>query len=114
MTGGARLVGEVTVGGAKNSALKLMAASLLAEGRTELAAVPAILDVDIMGQVLSRMGCTVKHDVAAAGLGRGVGIDEAAQLLQVFGAFRGAVQHARDRDHLGVHAAQQVRAWRTP
>src|SRR3954453_24151092 len=65
MSGGARLVGEVTVGGAKNSALKLMAASLLAEGRTELAAVPAILDVDIMGQVLRRLGCTVEHDVAA-------------------------------------------------
>jgi UDP-N-acetylglucosamine 1-carboxyvinyltransferase len=65
MSGGARLAGEVTVGGAKNSALKLMAASLLAEGRTELAAVPAILDVDIMGQVLRRLGCTVEHDVAA-------------------------------------------------
>src|SRR3954453_19864322 len=65
MSGGARLVGEVTVGGAKNSALKLMAASLLAEGRTELAAVPALLDVDIMGQVLRRLGCTVDHDIGA-------------------------------------------------
>jgi UDP-N-acetylglucosamine 1-carboxyvinyltransferase len=65
MTGGARLNGEVTVGGAKNSALKLMAASLLAEGRTHLAAVPAILDVDIMGEVLRRLGCTVDHDAAA-------------------------------------------------
>src|SRR3954465_4846034 len=55
MTGGARLNGEGTVGGGKNSALKLMAASLLAEGRTHLAAVPAILDVDIMGEVLRRL-----------------------------------------------------------
>ena len=30
--GGARLAGEVTVGGAKNSALKLMAVALLAPG----------------------------------------------------------------------------------
>ncbi|HSP38772.1 MAG TPA: UDP-N-acetylglucosamine 1-carboxyvinyltransferase [Frankiaceae bacterium] len=65
MSGGARLAGEVTVGGAKNSALKLMAASLLAEGRTELTVVPAIVDVDIMGQVLSRLGCGVEHDAAA-------------------------------------------------
>jgi UDP-N-acetylglucosamine 1-carboxyvinyltransferase len=65
MSGGARLAGEVTVGGAKNSALKLMAASLLAEGRTHLSAVPAILDVDIMGEVLRRLGCTVEHDVSA-------------------------------------------------
>jgi UDP-N-acetylglucosamine 1-carboxyvinyltransferase len=65
MSGGARLAGEVTVGGAKNSALKLMAAALLAEGRTELTCVPAILDVDIMAQVLRRLGCGVEHDVAA-------------------------------------------------
>jgi len=32
--GGARLAGDVRVGGAKNSALKLMAVALLAEGRT--------------------------------------------------------------------------------
>jgi len=35
VAGGARLAGEVTVTGAKNSVLKLMAASLLAEGRTQ-------------------------------------------------------------------------------
>src|ERR1700712_3382037 len=65
MSGGARLAGEVTVGGAKNSALKLMAAALLAEGRTDLTCVPAILDVDIMAQVLRRLGCGVEHDVDA-------------------------------------------------
>ena len=45
--------------GAKNSVLKLMAASLLAEGRTHLTAVPDILDVSIMSEVLRRLGCTV-------------------------------------------------------
>ena len=35
VTGGARLVGEVTIAGAKNSALELMAATLLAEGRSK-------------------------------------------------------------------------------
>src|SRR3954466_4776152 len=59
VTGGARLAGEVTVNGAKNSVLKLMAASLLAEGRTQLTAVPDILDVSIMSEVLRRLGCTV-------------------------------------------------------
>ncbi len=61
MNGGARLSGEVAVHGAKNSALKLMAAALLAEGRTTISAVPDILDVDIMGQVLRRLGCSVQH-----------------------------------------------------
>src|ERR1700761_91365 len=56
-----RLAGEVAVHGAKNSALKLMAAALLTEGRTSLSAVPDILDVDIMGEVLRRLGCSVEH-----------------------------------------------------
>src|SRR3954465_6454228 len=59
VAGGARLAGEVSVTGAKNSVLKLMAASLLAEGRTHLTAVPDILDVAIMSEVLRRLGCEV-------------------------------------------------------
>jgi UDP-N-acetylglucosamine 1-carboxyvinyltransferase len=62
VAGGARLAGEVTVTGAKNSVLKLMAASLLAEGRTQLTAVPDIMDVSIMSEVLRRLGCTVTRD----------------------------------------------------
>ena len=60
--GGARLVGEVHVGGAKNSVLKLMAASLLAIGKTTIANVPAIADVEIMSDLLRRLGCTVTHE----------------------------------------------------
>ncbi len=61
MTGGARLAGEVSVSGAKNSVLKLMAAALLAEGTTVLTNVPDILDVTIMGEVLRRLGCEVRR-----------------------------------------------------
>src|SRR5437764_12092353 len=61
VAGGARLAGDVTVTGAKNSVLKLMAASLLAEGRTHLTAVPDILDVSIMSEVLRRLGCSVSR-----------------------------------------------------
>jgi UDP-N-acetylglucosamine 1-carboxyvinyltransferase len=57
--GGARLAGTVSISGAKNSVLKLMAASLLAEGTTRLTNVPDILDVTIMGEVLRRLGCEV-------------------------------------------------------
>jgi UDP-N-acetylglucosamine 1-carboxyvinyltransferase len=59
VVGGARLVGEVAVSGAKNSALKLMAASLLAAGKTTIRNVPDIADVDIMADLLTRLGCTV-------------------------------------------------------
>ncbi len=46
--GGARLAGEVRVAGAKNSALKLMAAALLAPGRSVITNVPRITDIAIM------------------------------------------------------------------
>src|ERR1044071_5305808 len=55
--GGARLAGEVAVVGAKNSALKLMAATLLAPGRSVLTNVPRITDIAIMAEVLRRLGC---------------------------------------------------------
>ena len=59
IVGGARLQGEVRVSGAKNSALKLMAACLLAQGKTTIRNVPDIADVLIMADLLSRLGCTV-------------------------------------------------------
>ncbi|MDP9116254.1 MAG: UDP-N-acetylglucosamine 1-carboxyvinyltransferase [Actinomycetota bacterium] len=60
VTGGARLAGAVDVVGAKNSVLKLMAAALMAPGRTTLSNLPAISDVTIMHQLLERLGCTVQ------------------------------------------------------
>ncbi|RKT57270.1 UDP-N-acetylglucosamine 1-carboxyvinyltransferase [Saccharothrix australiensis] len=60
--GGARLVGEVEVVGAKNSVLKLMAAALLAEGTTTITNCPEILDVPLMADVLRSLGCTVTLD----------------------------------------------------
>ena len=47
------------VSGAKNSALKLMAATLLAPGKTTLQNVPDISDVHVMGKVLKGMGATI-------------------------------------------------------
>jgi len=63
VTGGARLAGEVEVGGAKNSVLKLMAAALLATGETTIGNLPAISDVGIMHQLLERLGCQVSESV---------------------------------------------------
>ncbi|MGR7023544.1 UDP-N-acetylglucosamine 1-carboxyvinyltransferase [Geodermatophilus sp. URMC 62] len=62
VTGGTALTGRVRVTGAKNSALKLMAAALLASGRTTVEEVPDILDVSIMSEVLRRLGCGVTYE----------------------------------------------------
>ncbi|KHS51876.1 MULTISPECIES: UDP-N-acetylglucosamine 1-carboxyvinyltransferase [Brevibacterium] len=65
LTGPAQMAGTIDVRGAKNSVLKLMAASLLAVGRTTITNVPAILDVRIMVELLVRLGCEVDYDAAA-------------------------------------------------
>ena len=54
------LAGTVHVGGAKNSALKLMAAALLAPGTSVIRNVPDILDVEVMGRLLEQLGCRVE------------------------------------------------------
>ena len=55
------LSGNVQVPGAKNSVLKLMAATLLAEGEYVLTNVPAIADVDTMSDLLGALGIVTKR-----------------------------------------------------
>jgi UDP-N-acetylglucosamine 1-carboxyvinyltransferase len=62
VVGGARLSGTVKVSGAKNSALKLMAATLLAPGKSTITNLPDIADVEYMGELLTRLGCKVLID----------------------------------------------------
>ena len=56
------LSGEVRVSGAKNSALKLMAATVLAQGECVIRNVPKISDIDVMADVLEWLGATVDRD----------------------------------------------------
>ena len=61
MRGSGPLEGTVAIEGAKNSVLKLMAASLMAEGRSVLRNVPRIVDVEIMSDLLTSMGADVRR-----------------------------------------------------
>jgi len=56
------LEGEVRVGGAKNSVLKIMAASLMIRGRVVLERVPRITDVHLMADTLKRLGADVAFE----------------------------------------------------
>ena len=58
--GGHTVTGQVTVEGAKNSALKLMAATIMAPGVTTLTNVPDIADVHVMGKVLKTLGARIE------------------------------------------------------
>lgn len=57
--GGYQLHGTIHVEGAKNSALKLMAATIMAPGVYHLSNVPDISDVRLMGKVLTTLGASV-------------------------------------------------------
>ena len=54
--------GTVEVRGAKNSVLKLMAASVMASGETRIGNVPFISDVDVMSDVLTTIGASVTRE----------------------------------------------------
>ena len=59
ITGGARLDGVIPISGAKNSAIKLMAASLLTEEPLRLTNMPRLADTQFMGKLLARLGCQI-------------------------------------------------------
>src|SRR5690348_2066989 len=59
--GGRRLEGVVEVPGAKNAALPIMAASILAQGEVVLHHVPRITDVDVMAALLESLGARVRE-----------------------------------------------------
>tara|TARA_Y100001970_G_scaffold12480_1_gene14240 strand:+ start:1901 stop:3244 length:1344 start_codon:yes stop_codon:yes gene_type:complete len=60
INGGKKLEGHLTINGAKNSALALMAASILAKGEINLFNVPKISDVEKMSTLLIKMGINIK------------------------------------------------------
>ena len=60
--GGASLRGDVSIDGAKNSVLKLMAVTLLAPGSSTIKNVPDIADVSMMIELLESLGCSISRD----------------------------------------------------
>ncbi|KAA6186048.1 UDP-N-acetylglucosamine 1-carboxyvinyltransferase [Thiohalocapsa marina] len=62
ITGGTRLEGEVRASGAKNAALPILAATLLAEGESVLSNVPHLRDITTTMELLGRMGVVLTVD----------------------------------------------------
>ena len=60
INGGKKLQGEVTISGAKNAAVAIIPATILAEGPCILENVPNINDVTIDLRILTEMGAEVK------------------------------------------------------
>jgi UDP-N-acetylglucosamine 1-carboxyvinyltransferase len=62
ITGGTRLTGEVRISGAKNSALPLLAGTILASTPMTLTNVPDLHDIKTMMRILQHMGMTLTKD----------------------------------------------------
>jgi len=62
ITGGNRLRGEVRISGAKNSALPILASTILGGGECVISNVPRVVDVLTMGKLLSILGAKVTHE----------------------------------------------------
>jgi len=60
--GGVPLHGEITISGAKNAVLPIMAACLLTQETCIIRRVPALTDVHFMGEILSSLGVDVQFD----------------------------------------------------
>lgn len=58
--GGQRLSGEIEIQGAKNSALPLLAATILSQGETVLTNCPRLTDIYAACRILSYLGCKCK------------------------------------------------------
>ncbi|HEY8668077.1 MAG TPA: hypothetical protein VIL86_15625, partial [Tepidisphaeraceae bacterium] len=54
--GGTRLKGKIDISGSKNSALPILAACLMAEGKTTLHGVPRLSDIDSMSKLIGELG----------------------------------------------------------
>jgi UDP-N-acetylglucosamine 1-carboxyvinyltransferase len=62
IAGGVPLEGEVRISGAKNCALPLMAASLIANGRHSFENTPRLRDIRTMQTLLAHMGAGCEHN----------------------------------------------------
>ena len=58
--GGKKLEGETYVSGSKNASLPIMAATILNKGISKLYNVPKIHDIQMMIEILKKLGCKVK------------------------------------------------------
>src|SRR3989440_3022130 len=70
--GGTRLKGKIEISGSKNSSLPILAACLMAEGKSTLRGVPRLSDIDSMVRLIGQLGCHVyRHENTDGSVGDG-------------------------------------------
>lgn len=100
-----KLSGSVTIHGAKNSALPVLAATLLADGSSEISNCPALSDVEASAAILRYLGCRVEQQgdcvtVNTAGLCRNDVPDQLMREMRSSIVFLGAISARMGEAHL--------------
>ncbi len=71
ITGGAKLSGSIQISGAKNSALPVIAATILSDKPVKLTNLPNVVDIHTLLKLLSMLGGTVDHNNSVADINNG-------------------------------------------
>ena len=97
ISGGNRLTGEVNISGAKNAAVAIIPATILADGPCRIENIPDISDVTSVIEILSTLGARVKHinrttiEIDASHLIEPVVPNELARKMRASSYFLGAL-----------------------
>ena len=71
ITGGAKLSGSIKISGAKNSALPIIAATILSDKPVKLTNLPNVVDIRTLLKLLDILGGTVEHNETVANINNG-------------------------------------------
>jgi len=71
IVGGQKLSGSITISGAKNAALPIIAATLLSDEKVTLTNLPNVVDIRTLLKLLTMLGGTVEHDNTVADINNG-------------------------------------------
>ena len=97
ITGGVKLKGEVTISGAKNAAVAILPATLLADGPCVIENVPNISDIAVITRILSDMGAEIRYldkttiEINTAGVASHIVPYEMTKQLRASSYFMGAM-----------------------
>ena len=89
MKGGNPLKGEVTISGAKNAALGILAASIMTDETVTLENLPNVRDIRVLLQAIQEIGATIPRQTGGTTLGRVTKFMEKTNMKSVFCAGAG-------------------------
>jgi len=90
ITGGTKLSGSVEISGAKNSALPVIAATLLSDTPIKLTNLPNVVDIRTLLKLLSMLGADVNHDHTVATINNGT-INSTKAVYEIVSKMRASI-----------------------